>query len=130
MPIALTPAFIPRPNSLSSAFMMGVTLYRNDEGVLNKIQAQLGYAIIFVSSFIETVAAAVFTGLLYPTLAFSDSLHSRCVEWLESSAFTVGWSFVDFILNPFADVLVADESSARRIFVDGNVFIFRPDAVI
>ncbi len=106
---------IPRGDSLSSSLMLGITLYRNVPSVCNKIQAQLGYALVLVSSLVETATALAFTTLSLLTLPISREPTKKCFKWLSSSAFTIGWSFVDFFLNPFVVVAVADEKSARQL---------------
>lgn len=110
--------------------MTGITLYRNVPSVFNKIQAQLGYALVFVSSLVESAVAIVFTIISLLALPVSREPTKRCLNWLSSSAFTIGWSFVDFFLNPFIAAVVADEKSAREIVSSGNLLYFPQGAIL
>lgn len=110
--------------------MTGITLYRNTSSFFNKIQAQVGYALVFVSSLVESVFAAAFTLLSLLALPVSREPTKRCLNWLASSTFTIGWSFVDFFLNPFLLVVVADEKSARHIATSGDLLRFPPSAIL
>jgi hypothetical protein len=121
---------IPRPGSLSSSLMTEVTLYRNVPSVFNKIQAQLGYALVFLSSVVESAVAIVFSIISLLALPVSREPTKRCLNWLSSSAFTIGWSFVDFFLNPFMAVVVADEKSARQIVRSGNLLMYPREAIL
>ncbi len=121
---------IPRPDSLSSSLMTGITLYRNDSRVFNKVQAQFAYALAFVSSLVETATALVFTALSLLALPVSREPTNRCLKWLASSSFSIGWSFADFFLNPFCAVVVADENSARQIATSGNLLALPCNAIL
>lgn len=118
-----------RAKSLSSSFMTGITLYRNDQGILNKIHAQLGYFLVFVCSLVESVVAAIFFTLSLIFLPVSQEPKQRCFSWLKSSTFTIGWSFFDFWFNPFAWSMVADEKSAWYMCTNGSFVLLPPDAL-
>lgn len=117
-------------NSFSSSLMLGITTYRNQPGVSNKLIAQAGYALTAVVSAVETVAALTFSALSLVVYPFSSTPFEHSTKWLGSSAFSIGWSVVDFILNPFVFLLVADEKSARQILQSGNLMIIPRGAVL
>lgn len=117
-------------NSFSSSLMLGTTLYRNQQGVSNKLIAQVGYALTAVVSVVEIVAAFIFSALSLVVYPFSSTPFMHSVKWFDSSGFAFGWSVIDFILNPFVRGLVADERSARLILESGNLMIVPPGAVL
>lgn len=117
-------------NSLSSSLMLGTTLYRNQTGITNKFGAQFGYFLIGVIAAVESVAALVFTALSLLVYPFSSAPFARSTIWLGSCAFSLGWSVTDFIFNLFADKLVADEKSARKILESGNMKLIPHGALI
>lgn len=118
-------------HSLSSSLMLGTTLHRNEEGVSNKLRAQVGYALIAVVAAVETVVALAFSALTLAMLPCSSGkplMYS--VVWLSSSVFSLGWSLINFCLNPFAHTLVADEKTAWRILQSGDLMRFPAGALI
>lgn len=117
-------------NSFSSGLMLGVTLYRNQVGTLNKVIAQVAYALIAVIAATETVAACAFCALSLVVYPLSSTPFDHCAEWAGSSAFSIGWSMTDFILNLFVARLVADEKSARAILHSRNLMAIPPGAII
>lgn len=117
-------------NSLSSNLILHTTLYRNQQGCCNKLIAQVWYGLIPIAAAVEILFAATITALssvLYPC---SAKPFAFAVKWLNSSAFSFVWSMVDFIMNPAATVLVADEKSARLIKKNGNFWVYPPGSVI
>jgi len=116
------PALIERGNSLSSSFMTGITLYRNQPGIMNKIHAEFGYWLTVEVAIIETVAAAFFTAISAVLAIFDRSYWDYSFEWLKSSAFSILWSFGNLFLNPFCRMLAANESAARQIVSSGDFF--------
>lgn len=117
-------------NSFSSSLMLGTTLYRNQHGFSNKLIAQVGYALTALVAVIETIAASLFLGLSLLTLPFSSTPSKQALFWLGSSAFCIGWSITDFFLNPWVNVLVADQKSARQILNNGNLMEIPHKAVL
>ncbi len=117
-------------NSFSSSLMFGTTLYRNQSGFSNKLIAQAGYALTAIVSAVETVAALAFSALSLTAYPFSSTPFECSTKWLGSSAFSLGWSVTDFILNLFVLKLVADERSARQILQSGNLMKIPQGAVI
>lgn len=117
-------------NSLSSGFMLGLTLYRNQTGSAKKLIAQVGYTLTAVVAAIETLAALVFSALSLALYPFSSTPTQYTTQWLGSSAFSVGWSITDFCLNLFTHTLVADERSAREILDSGDLMSIPPNAWI
>ncbi len=117
-------------NSFSISLMLGTTLYRNQSGVSNKVIAQVGYALAVVVSAVETVAALAFSALSLVAYPFSSTPFEHSTKWLGSSAFSLGWSIVDSVLNPFVLKLVADEKSARRILQSGDLMMIPHGAVL
>lgn len=117
-------------NSFSSALMLGTTLYRNQEGLGNKIIAQAGYQLIAKIALTETVAALAFSALSLIAYPISSEPFEHAIKWLRSSAFSLGWSIIDFFLNPFMKVMVADEKSARQILYSRNLVLIPTGAVI
>ena len=117
-------------NSFSSSLMLGTTLYRNQPGVTNKLIAQAGYALTAVVSAVETVTALAFSALSLVAYPFSSTPFEHSTKWLGSSAFSLGWSVADFILNLFVLELVADEKSARKILQSGNLMRIPHGAVL
>jgi hypothetical protein len=113
-------------NSLSSGLIYGVTLYRNQPGVFNKLTAIAGYALVAMVATAETIATLAFTLLSTIMIPFSRTPFQLSVQWLGSSAFCLGWSITNFCLNLFVPVLVADERSARNILETGNLMVI-PD---
>jgi hypothetical protein len=126
----LVSAAIPNMNSLSSGLIFGVTLYRNQPGVGNKVLAQWGYALTATVAIVESVAALAITAgsaAFYPV----DPLPLKnSVNWLSSSSFSVVWSAADFLLNPGVERLVADEKSARQIASNGDLMRIPRGAII
>lgn len=116
--------------SLASNLMYSNTKMRNegDEEVLRAI-SQVGYALILVIALVESAVALPFTLLSLITLPFTRAIFYESVSWLKSSSFTILWSVVDLVLNPFMDRLVADERSARIIYFSGNLFVVPQGAV-
>jgi hypothetical protein len=106
---------------LSSSLMFGITLFRNQPGIANKILAQPGYALTAIVATIETITALIFfglSGLVYP-LTSHPFTSSRA--WVESSGFTVVWASIDAALNLFMRTLIADELSAHFVAASGNL---------
>jgi hypothetical protein len=121
-------------NSFSSSLIFGTTLFRNQRGIANKVIAQAGYALIAVVAAVESVAALVFTVL---SLIFSQCScryfpisYKRATTWLGSSALSLGWSLVDFCLNPCLKNLVADERSIRSMIRSRDIFTLPPGAFL
>ena len=117
-------------NSLSSAMMLGITMYRNQPGLGNKVAAQVGYGLTTIVAIVESVVASAFCALSVVLYSVSPDLLNRSFEWLKSSSFTIIWSMADSIINIFARVLVADEKSARWIASTGQIFRIPPGAII
>ncbi len=117
-------------NSFSSSLILGITLYRNQQGVTNKLIAQAGYALTAIVSAVETVAALAFLTLSLVAYPFSSTPFKHSTKWLASSAFSLEWSVADFVLNLFVSKLVADERSARKIHQSGNFMMLPRDAVL
>ncbi len=119
-----------RPNSLSSSLMTGINLYRNNPGLLNKAQAQVAFPIVTITAVVETIAASIFTILSALTLLFTNSYFTHSLTQLKSSSFTIIWSIVDFLINPFCHTVVADEESAKFIAQTGELFLMPRNAII
>lgn len=117
-------------DSLSSSFMCGITLYRNQHGITNKCLAQPGYALTFSVAIIETVAAGIFLLASLALYPLSSNPFKDSVNWLKSCSFVIYWSAADFLLNPFLHVLVADETSARKIARRCDLMRFPTEAII
>lgn len=117
-------------NSLSSGMMLGITLYRNRPGVANKCIAGAGYALTAAVAAVESVVALIFSAFSLAIHPLSTHPLEFSIKWLKSSLFSVGWSMTDFVLNPFALVLVANEDSARRLLQGGNLMQVPPGAVL
>src|SRR4029077_19871666 len=92
-------------NSFSSSLMFGIRLYRNRGGIANRLIAQMGYALTAVIATIETVVACAFCALSLLVYPLSSMPFDHCAEWVSSSAFSIGWSMTDFILNLFIQPL-------------------------
>lgn len=116
-----------RPKSFSSGLMLGTTLFRN-KMVVGRLAAELAYPAIACIAVIESVAAAAFTALT----VFSPEAFSKSSTWLCSSTFTIIWALADAILNlsPYIANLVADEPSARMIFLNLKLTSLPPTALI
>ncbi|MBS0620852.1 MAG: hypothetical protein JSS61_05290 [Verrucomicrobia bacterium] len=116
--------------SVSASLMLGITILRNQPGFSNKLAAQGGYAVIALASLVETVFAATATvfGLLIH--GASPKPYQYAKQWVASSAFTLGWSVVDFFLNPFVQRLVADETSAREVLRSCNLMMIPSGAIV
>ncbi|NGX32315.1 MAG: hypothetical protein K1060chlam4_00356 [Candidatus Anoxychlamydiales bacterium] len=89
-----------RPNSLSSSLMMGINLYRNKPGILNKAQAQIAYPVIAAAAIVESAVASIFTILSICIAPLTRNCFDYSATWLKSSAFTIIWSLTDFLINP------------------------------
>lgn len=117
-------------HSYSSSLMLGTTLFRNQSGIRNKLIAQAGYAMIAVIATAESVAAlaaCLFSIFISPC---SIAPLKRHLCWLESSLFTIPWSVVDFLLNPFVLKLVANESSAHNMYKQCDLLNIPSGAII
>lgn len=108
-------------DSLASRLMLGTTLYRNQPGLVHKVAAEAGYALIAIVATVETVAAATFSALALAALPFSNKPFSHAAKWLNSSAFCLVWSVADLFFNLTMERLVADEPSARYFFNNGDL---------
>ncbi len=119
-------------NSLSSSLIFGVTLFRNQPGIANnKILGAVGYALVATIAAIESIAAVIFGVISLPLIVLGKTEPlSQSVKWLSSSTFCLGWSIVDFFLNFFTVVLVADERSAREILESGNLMMIPQNAAL
>lgn len=117
-------------NSFSSGLMQKITVCRNQPGISNKIIGQAAYALIVGVSAIETVVTLAFSALSLAALAFSRKPFECSTQRLSSSAFCLGWSVADFFLNPFFNVLVADEKSARKMLKSRNLIKIPSGAII
>ena len=102
----------PKINSLSCSLVDGVTLYRNQPGVANKIAAQGGYVLTALVATIEIVAALVFSVLSLALYPFSSKPLEHSVEWLGSSALSLESSVIHFLLNPFRRELEAERRTS------------------
>lgn len=111
----------PRLHSFSSALMFGVTLDRNQYGIRPKFTAQLGYSLITMIAAVEAAVSAVLLSLSFLFCPCNLDYTFSSVDWFYSSSFVVLWSFSFLFLNPFVDVLVPDEQSARDIFSSINL---------
>lgn len=117
-------------NSLSSALMLGTTLYRNQRGISNKLPAQAGYALIAIVALVETTVALIFAAASLPLCCYSSESFNRATTWLSSSAFSFGWSLVDFVMNLLVLKIVADEQSARKILQQGDLMFLPKGAIL
>jgi hypothetical protein len=114
---------------MSGALIFGITISRN-QGMGNRCLAQVGYALTALVAVVETIAASVLFLTALPTTLLISDLSDKMITWLDSSFFSMGWSVVDFFLNPFCKYLVADEVSAREIVNSGDLMHFPEDSVI
>lgn len=119
-----------RPNSLASSLMMGVVLYHNKPGLINKVEAEFGFILIFAVACIETVAATVLVNLCLLMAPCARSPLRNCSKWLSSSAFTMLWSLADIFLNVITIRMIADERSARRIAFSGRLMTIPSGALV
>jgi hypothetical protein len=110
-------------NSFSSGLIYGTTLYRNQPGVSYKLIAQAGYALTAVVSAVETFVALAFSALSLIVYPISSTPFEHSTKWLGSSAFSLGWSVGDFVINLFMLKLVADEKSVRKMLQNGNLMM-------
>ncbi|NGX58467.1 MAG: hypothetical protein K940chlam3_01374 [Chlamydiae bacterium] len=112
-----------RPDSFSSALMMGVTVYRNDT-ISGRFCAVIAYPCITVIALVESAVAAVFVCLSLSLYVFSEESFQQSLSWFKSSSFTIIWSIADTVLslNPFIIRLAADEVSAKEIYLNGRIF--------
>ena len=114
--------------SLSSALMLHSTVLRNTEGCTGKVIGQIGYGLTAVVAPIETIVALAASALSLLAYPVSSTPLNYSTKWLRSSAFSIVWSIVDFYLNTFITVLVADERSAREIWQKRDIMLFPRNA--
>lgn len=117
-------------NSLASNLMLHTTRFRNHYGFCNKPIAQVAYGLIPLAAAIEVVFAAVMVALSSVLNPCSVKPFIFAVKWLDSSAFAFVWSIKDFLMNPYAVVLVADEKSVRLLKKNGSFWVLPPGSVI
>jgi hypothetical protein len=125
--------------SLTSRAMGTITEWRNPQGreenwlqeqylhrelpsYGKRIGATVAYAVTTVAALVETVASLVITQLS-STLALIDRQpFEKSLEWLESSSFTVLWSFSNMLLfnfktpNLFTEELRARKYTAQTVY--------------
>lgn len=105
-------------SSISSVDMYFTTLSRNEPGILNKITAQVKYALIAMLAVAETITALVSSILFLLSYPHSSNL-GHSIRYLSSSAFAIGWSIGDFCRNLYLLLfdtnakMTADEQEAR-----------------
>ena len=110
-------------NSLSSSLIFGVSLIRNQQpSIANKCAGQFGYALTALVALVEYAVSSVFTALTVLIYPISSTPFEFAIRWLGSSQFVLIWSLFDFIFNPFADNLIADELSARSTATSRQLF--------
>ena len=119
--------------SFSSELIFENTVNKNrSSSRANITLAGFGYALTSVVSIIETIAASTFALLSLPfsLSGIDNKIFDASLERFNSSSFCLLWSVVDFILNPSIAVLVADETSARKIANSGNILYLPEGAII
>jgi hypothetical protein len=107
-------------DSLSSAIIFDVTKYRNQPGCLNKCVAEGLYAGALIISTGETVIAVPLYLMTLPVFPFLPDLTHKSIRWVNSSAFCMTWSVFNLLMNPFKNILIADERSATQTFCNAN----------
>ena len=124
--------------SISAEMMSSITTFRNANGrdwhtkigtpryidtpkSLNIVLAEPGYIFTFAFSIVETVAKLAL--FLFSTLISPITTDPLKKAWkdLSSSAFSMGWSFVDIFINLFCLDIAASEAQARNIWYSGNI---------
>ena len=109
-------------HSLSSYLIYSITVERNKNYIGSRVIGQCGYGLTVIVSGIESV----FSGVVYGSALLASSVVPQpvkeCKKWLDSSTFSLISSVFDFILNPVAKTLLADESQARQAITIQNLF--------
>lgn len=91
---------------------------------------QIAYPIVTIIAIVETLVALNFTALASFSLLTKYSYYYKSsIAWLQSSSFSILWSLADFVLNPFAFILVADEFSAISFAKNGKLGMLPPNTL-
>lgn len=122
-------------HSASSLLLSAITIARNPQGReenwLNgeeqtfpssrvKLAANIAYSLTLVIASIETAVSGVFAAITFPIQLISARPYEKATQWLESSAFSVIWSFGAIIFRN-APNLLTREKSVRNLIVRGAI---------
>jgi len=122
-------------SSLSSHAMSTITVFRNpnnrrEDGTyptqgnpnpLNVVLAEPAYLCMIPFAIVETaisLIAKIFTFLL----PIGQNHQKAMSRWVISSAFSIGWSICDAIINIFCRIMVVNEESARGLAQSDNIW--------
>ena len=88
--------------------------------------AEIGYIAIIPFAVIETalsaIAAIFLSGYFYLT---DNQPCCRMVIWPLTSAFAIGWSIVNALINPFCNDMIQKSENALSTVCSGNIFQVR-----
>jgi hypothetical protein len=88
--------------------------------------AEIGYVAVIPFAVVETafgaIAALFLSGYFYLT---DNQPCLRMVMWPFTSAFAVGWSFVNALINPFCNDMIEKQENAWATACSGNIFRVR-----
>lgn len=123
-------------SSISSQFISQITLFRNPNGPeevwtrtfppeaanpLKVVLAEVGYIVTIPFAIIET-ALSVVTKVFSSCLPTSRERHEAMSRWVESSAFSVAWSFCNAVINVCFNDMIVNEKVAKACAKSGNFF--------
>lgn len=85
--------------------------------------AEIGYIAVIPFAVVETafsaIAALFFSVYFYLT---DNQPCCRMVIWPLTSAFAIGWSFVNTLINPFCNDMIQTRENAWTTACSGNIF--------
>lgn len=116
-------------NTLSSYLMTQNTVYRNRGNTRQIALAEVGYIAIAGVAVVETASSLTLSGIALAVYPISPKPFKHSCEWLSDCSFSLRWSLVNCVLNPFVTPLVADEASVR-IMVRNRDFVTIPDTAL
>jgi hypothetical protein len=119
--------------------MSELTLFRNANGPeerwtrdrsqpvkpLRVAMAEVGYLLTIPFSIVETIFSAI-AKLFSMCLPIGERGHQSMTNWVKSSAFCVGWSSCDALMNLCFKDLIVKEKTARASLAAGNILEVPP----
>lgn len=125
-------------HSLSSHLITKTTITRNPQGDESNwlkyenipfkspslkalLKADLSYKLIAVVAAVETAIAGIFTVLAIPTAIISKRILNNCVQWLESSSFSIIWALAYQFFNYTEPNLLTKENLSRNYVFRGDI---------
>lgn len=130
-------------SSLSSQILSSITSFRNPNGTENEwartgdrasadplkvALAEVGYVATIPLSIIETALSAI-ANLFSYCLPIGPEKQEIMSNWLRSSTFSVAWSSVNTVINPFCNDMIVTERVARACAATRNLFEVPPSAL-